>query len=139
MPITDTLIGMSEQDTSGEITFVTAGFPNAAKDAVSVPLDLNHLLVKHPTATFYMRVEGDALRNEGILPGDIVMVDRSLTVYNNAIIVAGMQGELILRKFRRDKTGVYLQTDNDSDLLTISPELEFEVWGIVVTVIRQMH
>jgi len=57
---------------------VSAGFPSPADDYIENSLDLNKHLIKHPAATFFVRVKGDSMINAGIHPGDILIVDRSL-------------------------------------------------------------
>ncbi|KTD22492.1 SOS (error prone) mutagenesis protein UmuD (RumA) [Legionella londiniensis] len=57
---------------------VGAGFPSPADDYLECKLDLNAHLVKHPGATFFVRVAGDPMENAGIRSGDMLMVDRSL-------------------------------------------------------------
>ena len=57
---------------------VVAGFPSPAEQYQEPPLDLNELLVKRPAATYFVRVEGDSMEDEGIRHGDLLVVDRSL-------------------------------------------------------------
>ncbi len=54
---------------------IQAGFPSPAQDYISESIDLNREIVKHPAATFYGRVEGDSMIEEGIEPGDILVID----------------------------------------------------------------
>ena len=61
-------------------------------------LDLNELVIKHPAATFFMRVKGDAMLDEGICSGDILVVDRALSISNHKIIVARLDGQLVVRR-----------------------------------------
>ena len=69
-------------------TPVVAGFPSPADDHVDEKLDLNRLLIKHPAATFYVRVEGNSMEDGHIQEGDILVVDRALHPKNGDIIVA---------------------------------------------------
>ncbi len=54
---------------------VEAGFPSPAEDYIEGSLDLNRHLVKHPAATFFVRVSGDSMINAGIHPDDILIVE----------------------------------------------------------------
>ena len=56
---------------------IAAGFPSPADDYLEAKLDLNAHLIKHPSATFFARAEGDSMRGRGIYPGDLLIVDRS--------------------------------------------------------------
>ena len=57
---------------------VAAGFPSPADDYIEVGLDLNELLIRHPSSTFFLRVSGDSMVGAGIQHGDLLVVDRSL-------------------------------------------------------------
>lgn len=70
--------------TNPSITFplflspVSAGFPSPAEDYIEKNLDLNELLVKHPAATFFVRVSGHSMMGANIHDQDILIVDRSI-------------------------------------------------------------
>ena len=66
---------------------VTAGFPSPADDYLESKLDLNDYLIKHPSATFFVRVVGDSMVNAGIHNNDIIIVDRSIKPKHGKIIV----------------------------------------------------
>ena len=69
---------------------VSAGFPSPAQDYVEQELDLNQLCIKHPCATYFVRVQGDSMQDAGIHPGDILVVDRSLMPFRRCSPVASM-------------------------------------------------
>ena len=79
---------------------VVAGFPSPAEQYLEPPLDLNALLVKRPAATYFVRVEGDSMINAGINPGDLLVVDRSLTPVDGDIIIASVDGEFTVKRLR---------------------------------------
>ena len=54
---------------------IRAGFPSPAQDYMELAIDLNKELIKHPTSTFYGRVVGDSMKDEGIEEGDILVID----------------------------------------------------------------
>ena len=78
---------------------VMAGFPSPAEQYVEQALDLNELLVTHPAATFFVRAAGDSMVNAGILPGDILVVDRTLDPVNGNIVIAAVAGAVTFFKF----------------------------------------
>ena len=82
---------------------VSAGFPSPAEDYMHAKLDLNELLVEHPSATYYVRVNGDSMLGAGIVSGDLLVVDRSLEVTNNCIVVAHIDGEFTVKELKRLK------------------------------------
>src|SRR5262245_30704789 len=73
---------------------VSAGYPSPADDYLDGSLDLNQHLIKHPTATFFVRVAGESMREAGIHSGDVLIVDRALTPSDGSVIIAIVNGEL---------------------------------------------
>ena len=121
------------------LSSVEAGFPSPADDYIEGELDLNELLVEHPSATFYVRVTGDSMVNAGILPEDILAVDRALIAKNNDIVIAVINGELTVKRLVKRRDGhIELHPDNDSySIISFTDGSEFEVWGVVSGVIRK--
>ncbi|MEM1282938.1 MAG: translesion error-prone DNA polymerase V autoproteolytic subunit [Chlamydiota bacterium] len=117
---------------------VQAGFPSPADDYVERQLDLNELMVQHPAATFFVRVEGESMRDAGIHAGDILVVDRSVEATNGKIVVAVINGEFTVKRFTNDATGAYLVPENpDFPKLKVDENSEFQIWGIVMYVIHR--
>jgi DNA polymerase V len=118
---------------------VSAGFPSPAEDYVEGKLDLNQYLIKHPVATFFIRVTGDSMIGSGIHSGDLLIVDRSLEAKNNKVIIAVVDGELLVKRLRIQKKQIMLVADNpDYPSLVIQEEMNFEVWGVVTNVIHPL-
>lgn len=84
---------------------VVAGFPSPAEQYQEQPLDLNELLVKRPAATFFVRVQGDSMICAGISDGDLLVVDRSLRPSDGDIIIACVDGEFTVKRYREEGTG----------------------------------
>lgn len=121
------------------VTSISAGFPSPADDYIDRTLDLNEFLVKHPAATFFVRVSGDSMLGAGIHPGDILIVDRALEAANNKIIIAALNGELTVKRLHKEKDAVYLYPENDEfSRIRVTPDMQFEVWGVVVHVIHSL-
>src|ERR1700748_20894 len=77
------------------------GFGAAADDYMERGIDLNEQLVRNKPATFFMRVKGDAMIDAGIYDGDIVIVDRSIKAANGKIVIATLNGEMLIRRFEK--------------------------------------
>jgi len=77
---------------------VAAGYPSPAEDHVEDTLDLNEYMVQHPDSTFMLRVEGESMKNAGIMPNDILVVDRSLKAAHKKIVIAAIDGELTVKR-----------------------------------------
>ena len=84
-------------------TMVSAGFPSPADDYLDLPIDLNEYLVENSAATFYIRVSGNSMQDEGIDDGDLLVVDRSKTPKNNDVIIGVLNGEFTVKKFKKQK------------------------------------
>src|SRR5215831_7665344 len=80
---------------------VSAGYPSPADDYLEGPLDLNEHLITHPTATFFVRVAGESMREAGIHSGDVLVVDRALTPRNGSIVIAVVNGELTVKRLAK--------------------------------------
>ena len=114
------------------ITSVSAGFPSPAEDHMDISLDINEYLVKHPSSTFYVYVKGDSMINSGIYDGDLMIVDRSLEVQSNSIVVAVINGEFTVKKIKKTADKVYLIPDNKNyNPILLDDNIDFQIWGIV--------
>jgi DNA polymerase V len=121
------------------LTPVKAGFPSPADDYLERKLDLNEHLIKHPAATFFVKVTGDSMINAGIFSNDILIVDRSLEAVNNKIVVAVVNGEFTIKRLRRRAGKTFLVAENpDYPPIEITDGSTFEVWGVVVHVIHSV-
>ncbi|KAA3632084.1 MAG: LexA family transcriptional regulator [Calditrichaeota bacterium] len=116
---------------------VAAGFPSPADDYLEGNLDLNKYLVKHPVATYFVRVTGDSMVGAGIHEGDILIVDRSLEPVSRRIVIAVVDGELTVKRLIRRNGKVMLMPENDKyKPIEIKDEVDLEIWGVVTTVLH---
>ncbi len=119
-------------------TSIPAGFPSPADDYIERHLDLNDFMVKHPSATFFVRVEGESMRDAGILSGDMLVVDRSLTPSHGRIVVAVVDGEFTVKRILIQNDEVYLAPENTAFTpMKINPDSQFQIWGVVTYVIHK--
>ena len=77
---------------------ISAGFPSPAQNEEGETLDLNELLIRHPSATFFLRVSGNSMIKAGIHDKDILVVDRSLEPVHGKIVIASINGELTVKR-----------------------------------------
>lgn len=117
---------------------VQAGFPTPADDYVDDKLDLNELVIQRPAATFFVRVEGESMRDANVFSGDILVVDRSLEAKSGNIIVANINGEFTVKRLMIQGQNAYLQPENPKfAAMKIGPDTDFQVWGVVTYVIHK--
>jgi DNA polymerase V len=113
------------------------GFPSPADDYLDRPLDFNELLIRNPAATFAVRLASDSMTGAGLFPGDIAVIDRSVTPSNGCIVLALLDGEFTIKRYRPRGDGVVLQAENPAfPDIEVTSERAFEVWGVVTRSIR---
>ncbi len=118
---------------------VKAGFPSPADDTPHEKLDLMRLVVRHPASTFYFRISGVSMVDDGFDEGDIVVVDRSLEPTNNSTAVCFIDGEFTIKKIRQEKDCLYLMPANkEYKPIKVTAENEFMVWGVVTYIIKKV-
>src|SRR5882757_7030105 len=116
------------------------GFGAAADDYAERGIDLNEQLVRNKPATFFMRVRGDAMVGAGIHDGDIVIVDRSLKAVSGKVVIATLNGEMLIRRLEKTFNKIRLVPETPK-LSPIDVDLsgsEFSIWGVVTYVIHSL-
>ena len=128
----------SKQFTQQEVRTANAtGFGAAADDYMERGIDLNEQLVRNKPATYFFRMKGDAMRDAGIFDGDVLVVDRSLKLANGKVIVAILNGELLVRRFHKNFSSAFLIPDNNRyKTINLSEFSDFMMWGVVTYVIH---
>ncbi|MBN2455869.1 MAG: translesion error-prone DNA polymerase V autoproteolytic subunit [Sedimentisphaerales bacterium] len=118
---------------------VSAGFPSPAADYEEGKLDLNRHLIRNPAATFFVKANGDSMIGAGIHSGDILIVDRSLEPKDKSVVIAVINGELTVKKIRIRNRKIILEPENHNyPVQEITPDTDFEVWGVVTSVIHRL-
>ena len=127
---------------------VSAGFPSPADDYVEARIDLNLELIPRPLSTFFMRVSGDAMRGDGIVDGDLLVIDRSVDPRPGMVVVAVHAGAFLLRRLARRGDGLWLvASDGTSPPLVLSGDGGgavgsdgggAELWGVVIHAVHHL-
>lgn len=113
------------------------GFGAAADDYMERGIDLNEQLIRNKPATFFMKVKSDSMMNAGIFSGDILIVDKSLKVLNGKIIIAVLDGEMLLRRYEKTFNKCRLLSDSPKiNPVEVNEMCDFKVWGVVTCVMR---
>lgn len=119
---------------------ISAGFPSPADDHLESHLDFNRYLISQPTATFFMRFEGEPMLESGLQQGYLLIVDRSIEPIDNKIVVAAIDGELVVRRVKQNRRQLQLLSENPNcQTICITKDTEFQIWGVVTYVIRTLH
>jgi DNA polymerase V len=90
--------------------------------------------------TFFMRVTGDAMIGAGISHGDVVIVDRSAKAANGRVVIASLNGEMLIRRLEKtiNKIRLVPETSRLSPIDVDISGAEFSVWGVVTYVIHSV-
>jgi repressor LexA len=115
---------------------VEAGFPSPAEEELADTLSLDDLLIENPDATFMLRVSGDSMSEAGILPGDMVIVDRGQTAKSGDIVIAEVDGQWTMKYLRKRGESITLVAANPK-YSPIKPKNELKIAGIVTAVVRK--
>jgi DNA polymerase V len=118
---------------------VPAGFPSPADDHLEASIDLNQQYVRHPAATFFVRVQGHSMVGAGIHNNDLLVVDRSLEAKSGSIVIAVINGELTVKRLLMDGNEVWLMPENpDYQAIQIKEGVDLHIWGVVAHVIHTL-
>jgi DNA polymerase V len=110
-----------------------AGFPSPAESFAERELDLNRYLIKHPAATFFLGVKGEALAQWGIRHGDLLIVDRSLEPAPGRVVVAVINGGFVVGYFDRLQKRT---NEHPNGSKTKLQREALEIWGVATYVIH---
>lgn len=118
---------------------VPAGFPSPATDYCERKLDLNELCIQHPAATYFVRAQGDSMIDAGIFPGDVLVVDRSITATHGDIVIVAVNGELTVKKLETRPTMRLVPMNNKYNPINVPDDADLEVFGVATTVVHSLR
>src|SRR5271169_3502736 len=115
---------------------VEAGFPSPAEEELVDNLSLDDLLIQNPEATFLLKVSGDSMSGAGILPADMVLVDRGESPKSGDIVIAEVDGEWTMKYLKKRGESIVLLPANPK-FQPIRPKKELKIAGVVIAVLRK--
>ena len=118
---------------------IQAGFPSPADDHVEKRLNLNDYLIKQADATFLVTVTGLSMRDAGLLPKDVVVVDRSRPAGVGNIVMAVVDGEFTIKFLGLGEQGnpLLIPANPEFKVIEIKEGMQFEIWGVVTGSVRK--
>ncbi|MFC0268594.1 LexA family protein [Kushneria aurantia] len=119
-----------------------AGFPSPAQDYVSDTIDLNHTLIPHPAATYLVTATGDSMQTAdgaGIQSGDLLVVDRSPEPRHGDIVIAVIDGEMVVKELRTQHGCPRLHSANPAYAPIPLATQDIRLWGVVTSLIRRFR
>jgi SOS regulatory protein LexA len=118
---------------------VTAGFPSPAEEELADTMSFDEFLmthIKHHEATYILKVNGESMNGAGILPGDMLLVERGAEPRDGDIVIAQIDREWTMKFFRKRGRRVFLEAANQ-DFKPIYPTEELKIAAVVRAVIRK--
>ncbi|HJP18320.1 MAG TPA: transcriptional repressor LexA [Nitrospinota bacterium] len=116
--------------------FVEAGFPSPAEEELADTISLDKFLIQNKEATFLLKVSGDSMSEAGILPGDMVIVDKGKSPKTGDIVIAEVDGEWTIKYLRKRGKKISLVPANPK-YIPITPKKELVIGGVVTAVVRK--
>lgn len=116
---------------------VAAGEPILAQEHVEDHYKIDGNLF-HPAADYLLRVNGESMKDIGILDGDLLAVHQTTDVQNGQVVVARVEDDVTVKRFKREGNIVYLHAENE-EFSPIKVDLtcqNFHIEGLAVGVIR---
>ena len=140
----DSIVNLFVPDTQTHLNIpfaengIAAGFPSPADDYMDVSLDLNKRLIKNPSSTFFAKVKGTSMIDEGIDNGDLLIIDKSIDPTNNCIAVSYIDGEFTIKKVVVEDNHLWLMPANkEFKPIKVTEDNDFIIWGVVRYVIKK--
>ncbi len=118
-------------------TVKKAGFPSPADEELSDTLSIDDLLIENPEATFLLKVSGNSMSGAGILPGDMVLVDKGQSPKSGDIVIAEVDGEWTMKYLNKEKDSVITLMPANPCYKPIKPKKELRIAGVVTAVVRK--
>ncbi len=115
---------------------ISCGFPSPAQDYLEDLIDLNALLVSHPSATFFLRASGDSMTDAGIDEGDLVVVDRSLKPEHGNLVIACIDGAFTLKELRTRPVLQLVAHNPNYPPIRLHDAEELEIFGVVTFTVK---
>jgi len=115
---------------------ISAGFPSPADEHLEFSISISEIVAANPVSTFFVRVNGDSMIEAHIPQKAILAVDKSVEARHNDIVVCCLDGEFTVKRLMIEGKEIWLKPENRKyPPITITPEIDFRVWGVVVTVV----
>lgn len=139
-----------EKDQKGRLTFinppigvplagdVSAGFPSPAEEELRDVISFDEYLITNQSKSFILKVDGDSMTGAGIMPGDLVLVERGREPKTGDVVIAEVDGSWTIKYFHKRGKEIYLEAANPK-YPKIKPQSEMRLGGVVTAVVRKYH
>ena len=110
---------------------VPCGFPSPAQDYVEQRIDLNKLVIRHPSATYFVRAAGDSMSGAGIGNGDLLVVDSAKNAQHGDIVIAAVDGEFTVKRLQTHPSVMLIPENPSYRPIQFSGEDSLDIFGVV--------
>ncbi|MCH5361392.1 translesion error-prone DNA polymerase V autoproteolytic subunit [Escherichia fergusonii] len=118
---------------------VPCGFPSPAADYVEQRIDLNQLMIQHPSATYFVKAAGDSMIEAGIGDGDLLVVDSAITASHGDIVIAAVDGEFTVKRLQLRPSIQLVPMNSAYSPITLGSEESLNVFGVVTHVVKAVR
>lgn len=118
---------------------VPCGFPSPAADYVEQRIDLNELLIQHPSSTYFVKTAGDSMIDAGIGDGDLLVVDSSRTASHGDIVIAAVEGEFTVKRLQLRPTVQLNPMNSAYSPIIIGSEDALDIFGVVTFIVKTVN
>jgi DNA polymerase V len=117
---------------------VSCGFPNPAADFCEERIDISDYLIPNPISTFLVRAKGNSMEGSRIFDNSLLIIDRSIKPANGSICLCVFNSEFTVKRFSKTSSGIQLLASNNRyEPITITPDMDFEIWGVITQVVSR--
>ncbi|MFK3703607.1 translesion error-prone DNA polymerase V autoproteolytic subunit [Klebsiella sp. NPDC088457] len=115
---------------------VSCGFPSPAQDYVERRIDLNELMIQHPSATYFVKSSGDSMIDAGIGEGDLLVVDSSRQAEHGNIVIAAVDGEFTVKRLLLHPVAMLKPENSAYAPIAIGREDRLDIFGVVTYIVK---
>ncbi|MFP5597905.1 translesion error-prone DNA polymerase V autoproteolytic subunit [Kluyvera sp. 142486] len=115
---------------------VPCGFPSPAQDYVEQRIDLNKLVIRHPSATYFVRAAGDSMSGAGIGNGDLLVVDSAKTAQHGDVVIAAVDGEFTVKRLQTHPSVMLIPENPAYTPIQFSGEDSLDIFGVVTHILK---
>ncbi len=117
---------------------IPAGFQAPAEDTGKDFLTIDQYVITNPSNTFALKVRGNSMEQAGIMPGDILLVERRTDAKSGQIVVAHLPDGFTVKRYVQEGGNVFLRAES-SENYQIKLQEGTQLWGIVIGIIRKYN
>ncbi len=116
---------------------VSAGFASPADDYETDNLNLNDYVINNESATFFVRVKGDSMKDANLMDGDILVIDRSLPAIHGKIVIAFYNGDFTVKRLYKKEVLKLIPENKKYPEICIDDVDDFSIWGVVTYIVHK--